>query len=260
MVNNVKMKKLFILASICLFCSVSGYGKTAVIAHRGYWKSKGSAQNSLASLANAQQLGIYGSETDVHITADGDIVVNHDDSIQGHDITTSTKDELVNLKLSNGENLPTLQSYLRQTLKDKNTRLIIEIKNKKDTAVENRTVTAVVALVKKMKAEKNVEYISFSLNACKALVKATSGIPIAYLAGKAGALTPAELKKEGITGLDYHFSLLLKNPQWITDAKALGLTVNSWTVNDPKIIRQLTDLGVDFITTDEPVQAKELTK
>lgn len=259
MMKRGLMLKLCVVSVVYLLFSLAAHAKTAVIAHRGYWKTVGSAQNSLTSLAEAQKLGIYGSETDVHITADGDIIINHDDSIQGHDINTSTKKELTQLKLSNGENLPTLKAYLIQTLKDKNTRLIIEIKNKKDTAIENRTVKAVVAMVKKMKAEKYIEYISFSLNACKELVKATSGIPIAYLAGK-GALTPAALKQERISGLDYHFSILLKNPQWIAEAKTLGLTVNAWTVNDPKIIRQLIDMGVDYITTDEPVQAKELIK
>lgn len=49
-----------------------------VIAHSGYWKTSGSAQNSLAALYNAHNIGVYGSEFDVHITRDG-VVVFHDD-------------------------------------------------------------------------------------------------------------------------------------------------------------------------------------
>lgn len=46
-----------------------------VIAHRGYWKTEGSAQNSISSLQNTHRIGVYGSEFDVHITRDGEVVV-----------------------------------------------------------------------------------------------------------------------------------------------------------------------------------------
>ncbi len=246
------------LVGLILFLSVAGFAKTGVIAHRGYWKTEGSAKNSISSLSNAQKLGIYGSETDVHLSSDGSVIINHDDSIEGYDISSTPLAVLKTVKLSNGEALPTLEEYLNQTRKDKNMRLIIEIKNKKDTLLEQQTVKAVVDLVRKMKMNKAVEYISFSMNACKTLLRVNAGAPIAFLAGKDGALTPAELKKIGLSGLDYHYSVLIAHPGWINDAHSLGLTVNAWTVNDPAAIRKLIDLGADFITTDEPVIAKEM--
>ena len=54
--------------------------KPRVIAHRGYHKD-GAAQNSVAALAKAQELGIYGSEFDVWITADGKVVICHDETV-----------------------------------------------------------------------------------------------------------------------------------------------------------------------------------
>jgi len=246
------------LVGLALLLSFAVFAKTSVIAHRGYWKTEGSAKNSISSLSNAQKLGIYGSETDVHLTADGTIIINHDDTIQGYDISSTPLAVLKTVKLSNGEALPTLEEYLNQTRKDKTMRLIIEIKNKKDTLLEQRTVKAVIDLVRKMKMNKAVEYISFSMNACKTLLQVNAGAPIAYLAGKDGALTPAELKRIGLSGLDYHYSVLTKHPEWIAEAHSLGLTVNAWTVNDPAVIRKLIDLGADFITTDEPVITKEI--
>ena len=151
------------LVGLILFLSVAGFAKTAVIAHRGYWKTEGSAKNSISSLSNAQKLGIYGSETDVHLSSDGSVIINHDDSIGGYDISSTPLAVLKTVKLSNGEALPTLEEYLNQTRKDTNMRLIIEIKNKKDTLLEQRTVKAVVDLVRKMKMNKAVEYISFSM-------------------------------------------------------------------------------------------------
>ncbi len=78
-------------------------GEPQVIAHRGYWKTSGSAQNSVAALAKAQQLDIYGSEFDVWITADEVVVLNHDPTINGIRIENATYNDLKNITLSNGE-------------------------------------------------------------------------------------------------------------------------------------------------------------
>ena len=54
------------------FPNVAHEGKTAIVAHRGYWNcaAAGFAQNSLASLREAQTAGFWGSECDVHLTSD----------------------------------------------------------------------------------------------------------------------------------------------------------------------------------------------
>ena len=61
------------------------------------------------------------------------------------------------------------------------------------------------------------------------------------------------LKNAGIDGLDYHYSVFLdKHPDWILEAKKLGLITNVWTVNDEVIFKKLADLGVGFVTTNVP--------
>jgi hypothetical protein len=60
------------------------------------------------------------------------------------------------------------------------------------------------------------------------------------------------VKEAGFFGFDYHISLLRRMPQWIAEARALGLTTNSWTINKEEDMSWLLELGVDFITTDEP--------
>lgn len=234
--------------------------QTKVIAHRGYWKPEGSAHNSISSLINAQKLGVYGSELDVHLTADNILVVFHDNIIQGHEISSSTYAELRDLKIANGESLPTLEAHLLQAKKHKKTKLIIEIKPKKDIELENRTVLAVLELVRKHKLQKRVEYISFSINICKELVKLKAKAPVAYLCMSGVAYTPKELKEWGIGGLDYHHSLLLQHPEWITEAKALGLTTNVWTVNVNDLIQKFIGLKVDFVTTDVPDKVMEMLR
>ena len=67
-----------------------------------------------------------------------------------------------------------------------------------------------------------------------------------------GDKTPTELLQDNFFGLDYHFSVLQKNPDWIKQAQQKKLTVNVWTVNDKETMTGLLRENVDFITTNEP--------
>jgi glycerophosphoryl diester phosphodiesterase len=251
----MKTRKFLLLVAVVLFTN-SAFAKTKVIAHRGYWDTPGSAQNSIASLNKAHEANVYGSEFDVLITADGVLVVNHDDTINGLLIESSNFDQLKETRLSNGEKLPTLEEYLVAGKKNKGTQLILEIKPHKTKENEDRAVNATVELVKNLGIEQQVEYISFSMNICKKLVELSPKSQIAYLMSDK---SPKELKEAGLTGLDYHYKVLLEiKPGWIDEAKALGLTVNVWTVDDLEMMKKLIDKNVDFITTDKPMELKSL--
>ena len=84
----MKQLKFSLLLLLCVLVAapVSAKRKTKVIAHRGYWKTEGSAQNSIRSLERANEIKVYGSEFDVHLTADNVPVVFHDSKIQGKHI------------------------------------------------------------------------------------------------------------------------------------------------------------------------------
>ena len=87
--------------------------KSQVIAHRGYWKTAGSAQNSITALQKADSIHCYGSEFDVWLTKDNKLVINHDPVYKMKYMEYSKGDALTGLKLSNGENLPSLEQYLK---------------------------------------------------------------------------------------------------------------------------------------------------
>ena len=65
----IRIKKI-LLASALVLSTCGVMAQTQVIAHRGYWKTDGSAQNSIAALLKADSIGCYGSEFDVWLTAD----------------------------------------------------------------------------------------------------------------------------------------------------------------------------------------------
>ena len=236
---------------------LAGYGQTRVIAHRGYWKDAAGAQNSLASLREAARAGVYGSEFDVQLTKDSVAVVNHDDDIAGQVISETIYPQLQELRLKNGEVLPTLDAYLAAGKEQPEVQLILEIKPHKTELEENTLVRIIVDRVKALGMERQVEYVSFSLNVCRQLAARTPSSSISYLRSD---IAPKELKEMGINGIDYHYKALLQKPEWIAEAHRLGMTVNAWTVNEQETIRQLKEQQVDFVTTDRPVEASEWVK
>lgn len=245
---------LFVLL-LCMAQLVQAGDGTKVIAHRGYWKTDGSAQNSLASIEKAGKLGVYGSEFDVLMANDGIPVVNHNNDYQGKHIQTTSSSVLKTLKLSNGETLPTLEEYIQEGKKYPKTKMILELKPHSSTDKDIEAAHRVVALVQKMKARDQVEYITFSLTAGKELIRLDPQAKVAYLNGE---LSPRQLKELGFSGLDYHYNVMKKNPGWFKEAKDLGLFVNVWTVNTPEQIREIIDSGADYITTDEPLLVNEM--
>ena len=248
------MKRTLISAIALLACIVGMQAQTQVIAHRGFWKTEGSAQNSIAALEKAAEEKLYGSEFDVQVTLDGKLIVNHDAKFQGFVIAETPYKQLKKIRLQNGEKLPNLKKYLKKG-KKLDIQLILEIKSHKSKEVEDKMVADIVKMVKKMGLEKQVEYIAFSLNVCEQLAKLTPESEIAYLNGD---ITPAELKKKGINGIDYHYNVIEKHPEWIKEAHDLGMKVNVWTVNKEDMMKKLIDRKVDYITTDQPLETKKL--
>lgn len=229
--------------------------QTQIIAHRGYFQTQPpTTENSITALQNAQKLKIYGSEFDVRMSKDGVLVINHDEHHGKMEISETNFKELAKLKLSNGEKYPTLKDYLKAGKKDKALKLIVEIKPAKTEALENELVEKTIAMIKDMKLESQCEYISFSLNICKQIKKIAPDFKVQYLRGE---LSPQQIKEEGLDGLDYHYSVFQKNPTWISEANALGLITNSWTVNDVETYNELKKQGVKFVTTNIPDQLKD---
>lgn len=231
--------------------------QTRVIAHRGFWDTENSAQNSIAALEKADSIGCYGSEFDVWIAADDELVVNHDAHYKRKNMQSTSSSVLITLKLENGEQLPTLREYLQRG-KQLDTQLILELKSHNDDARETLAVQKIVQMVKEMELDNRVEYISFSKHAIKEFIRQSpQGTPVYYLNGE---LSPAELKAMGCAGPDYHLSVFKRNPEWIQQCHDLGMKVNCWTVNKESDMKWLMERKVDFITTDNPLLLQNTLK
>ncbi len=231
---------------------------TKVIAHRGAWKNTKVPQNSLASLKHAIQLGCYGSEFDVHMSADSGLYVSHDHVIQDVPIEKSTASQLAAVKLPNGESLPTLAAYLNAGKKQKKTRLILEIKpSQLGKAHSLALAQKCVETVRQTSSRHLVDYISFDYDVCKKVVALDPKAKVTYLNGDK---TPTEIKADGLDGIDYNQNVYKRNEAWISEAKQQKRSLNVWTVNDKALMEWFMERKFDFITTDEPELLLELTK
>jgi glycerophosphoryl diester phosphodiesterase len=234
---------------LCL--PLTAQDRAEIIAHRGYWQSRGAAQNSIAALESADRIRACGSEFDVHLTADNVLVVNHDGTIGGVKIQESPYVAIKDFTLANGEKIPTLREYL-EAAKRTTVRLIFELKPHATPERNREAARLAVELVKEKKLMHRTDFITFDADAGKELIRLAPEADVYYLNGD---LSPDELKAHGFAGLDYHFDVMRKHPEWFGKAKALGLGVNVWTVNDTTLMREMIRSGADFITTDIPHDA-----
>ena len=243
------MIKKFLLL-LTTFCSLTSQAQPLVVAHRGYWRLEGSAQNSIASLREAAVIGCWGSEFDVWMTADGVPVVFHDATVDGIRIEDTTYAVLMNLRLQNGEFIPTLQQYLSEAVRWPDVRLVLEVKSHRNAKRNMQVSELSVELVKMLGLEERTDYISFSRDACTELHRLAPDAHVAYLSGD---LTPAQVKEMGLTGIDYNMDVFDKHPEWLEEAKKLGLEVNVWTVDGKDALERFAKMpGIDLITTNDP--------
>ncbi len=222
--------------------------ETKVVAHRGFWRTEGSDQNSVASLLKADELGAWGAEFDVWRASDGVLVLNHDGVHDGHNVQTTPSTVLTTLRLANGETMPTLDEYLAAAKKTK-IHLVLELKPHATPEAETAAAEAAVKAVEAAKLSKRVTYITFSRHAMEELIRLAPKNDVLYLGGD---ISPEELEKLGAAGGDYNHGVYLKHPEWLEYMKQHGMISNVWTVNHPVDMIWAMRQKIDFLTTDRP--------
>lgn len=248
-----KIFKISLLALIAVFVlnSCSKEDNIKVIAHRGYWDTEKSSENSISSLNNAAKIKCHGSEFDVRFTKDMIAVVCHDAEIQGHKISeTNYKD----IQLANGENLLKLDVFL-ESLKNKKLHLMVDVKP--DDTRADRIVKKTKHILNYYKLLDRAYFTSSSLAVAKQLVVQ---IPESQVFYPSNDLSPEQLKKIGFAGIDCDESVLRANPELVSACHALEMKVGVFTVDKEKDMRYFAAQGVDFITTNKPLLAKKLVK
>jgi glycerophosphoryl diester phosphodiesterase len=236
------------------------------VAHRG--GAAEAPENSLAAFQHASDLGYTYLETDVHVTADGVLVALHDATL---DRVTDRKGlvrelpwtEVRRARIAGREPIPTLDDLLEQF---PDARWTIDAKHAS-------SVDPLVAAIRRHRAEQRVCVGAFSdkrlarLRAALGPDVCTALGPreVARLAMAARRRLPAAALRSALpqgaavvpVGVG---PLPLVGARFVAAARAAGLAVLVWTVNDAGQISRLLDLGVDGIMTDATSLLRDLLR
>jgi glycerophosphoryl diester phosphodiesterase len=215
-----------------------------VLAHRGGrgpWR-----ENTLEAFAGALASGADGVELDVRISADGVAVVHHDARIEDlGPVSATTSAELPSW-------LPTLDAALVACDRGY---VNVELKLDGDAAGTGAAgaLAAAVApvLAGAPAALAGVVVSSFWPEALEALAALAPALPRALLVHPALDAAGALPLAAGLGCAALHPHIGAVTPALVSEARASGLAVTTWTVNEAPDLDRALAAGVDGVVTDD---------
>ena len=237
-----------------------------IIAHRG--ASAHAPENTLSAFKLAIQKKADVIELDTKLTADEQVVVIHDQTV---DRTTDGSGRVNNLPLAAlrelnagahfGENfqnepIPTLEEVLE--ICAGKILFNIELTNYQtpfDTLAEK-----VSQLIARFDLENHLLVSSFHPIPLRRFHKLSATIPIGFLAksGSAGFLSRSWLGRAIVHYHVIHPEKSNVSPNLVNKAHMSGQQVHPFTVNEPAEMVKLFAMGVDGIITDDPALARQI--
>ncbi len=210
------------------------------IAHRGAPRER--VENTLPGFLRALEHGADAVELDVHATADGVVVVHHDDEVSGHLIAKSSWDVVARLDVGGGATIPRLDAVL-QAIGDR-AGVYIELKG---FGIEQ-------LVLKEARAHgRRFALHSFDHGAIARVAELAPDVPRGILLDR-GIAQPLEQLRESVDRIRPrdvwpHWTLIDRT--FMQLARELGTRVVTWTVNSDEIARALLEFGVDGLCTDD---------
>lgn len=239
-----------------------------IVAHRGF--SAQAPENTVAAFKLGWENKTDACELDVYVTADDQVVVIHDKDTKrtagvSKLVPESKAADLMALDAGSwkgaqwsGEKIPSLEQALA-TLPVGKQRFFIEIK------CGPEIVPALKRILEPMKARADqLCVIAFKRESAAETKKALPWLKVYRLAsGKTKEKKPndlgqviAETKEDKLDGVDLGMDWTWTEDM-VKQIRDAGLGLYVWTVNKPADVQRMAKLGVDGITTDDPVMARE---
>ncbi len=227
--------------------------KTLVVAHRGL--SGLETENTNAAFVAAGNRSYYGIETDIHKTADGKFVVNHDNDLNrvaGENICVESVSlsVLQNVVLfdkdgtKNREDLRpcTLENYI-SICKKYDKHCVLELKSD----FTDEETARFVDIIKNYGYLENTTFISFNY---QNLLKVRSILPEQSAQFLFCEFTEGTIEKLIADKIDVDVYFGALNKQTVDILHDAGLKVNCWTVDKKEDAERLAEWGVDYITSN----------
>jgi glycerophosphoryl diester phosphodiesterase len=227
------------------------------LAHRGGWLSleDRARENTWYAFAQAVAEGYRHLETDVHTTADGQLVAFHDAQLGrltdgSGPINKHTWAELADVRVGGSDPISLLEELLTEF---SSTYFNIDLK-------DEGAVTALPPLLAKLGAQDRVCVASFSTQRLRrfrrlapGVLTATTPVEVAWYAfgfglrqRPLGSGVVLQVPSRVLSG-----RVPLVRADVVAAAHAAGRAVHVWTIDDRAEMERLIDLGVDGIITNE---------
>ena len=236
-----------------------------IIAHRG--DSANAPENTLAAFRLAYENGADGIELDVMLSADRQLVVIHDDTL---DRTSNGHGKVGEMPLTalreldagawfipkfKGEPIPLLDEVFTEL----GGKFLINVELKNYKTPKDQLPELVVTLVKKHALSDSVLLSSFN---ARNLLRAKSLAPEI----RTGLLTMPGLLGLPMRGFlgrrygadDLHLYYRDVSAKMVQTRHQMGQKVNVWTVDAPNDLRRMQSCGVDMIICNDPAHARQI--
>ena len=226
---------------------------TQLVAHRGL--SGIETENTCAAFVAAGNRSYYGVETDIHRTADGRFVVCHDNDLKrvaGEEIEveTATLEELQKIVLFDKDGTKdradlrvcALENYI-SICKKYGKHCVLELKS--DFTEEE--IAAIVDIAESLEYLDSITFIAFGFANLTKLRKIRPHQSAQFLFSKFSDEIIESVVAEKLDVDVYHKAL---TKEIIDLLHSKGIKVNCWTVDDKSRAEELTEWGIDFITSN----------
>ena len=244
-----------IMTSEAILALKQKLGRPLIMGHRGAMGHR--PENTMVSFERAVALGVEAIELDVHLSADGHLVVIHDETVDhttnGHGpVSSLTLAELQALDAGGwydpayaGAQIPTLETVL--TWAQGKVPVVIEFKLAREA---ESVVRACIALVDRLDAGENITCISFDHHIPLGIKKARPHWRTAVL--YVGRLVdPVGMARAAMAdGLLPQWAFV--TPDLVQAAHDAGLWVGCWAPNTAEELQHATAMGADMIGTNYP--------
>lgn len=236
--------------------------KPMIIGHRG---AAGEApENTLASFRLALEQGVHGIELDVHLSADGRLIVCHDPTL---DRTTDGSGWIGRMNAADirqydagsyfavrfrGEKVPLLDEVF--DLVPPGILINVEVKHSYDGRLEK----ALLSFLRERERLEQVVVSSFDHKCLYRMKQEEKGLRIGllYAANLINHANYALMLGVGVHSLHPHHRLLEEED--VAKANSRGLATFPYTANDPDELHRLIRCGVTGIITDYPARLRDL--
>ena len=238
-----------------------------LIGHRG---ARGEApENTLGGFQHLRALGVRAVEFDIHLSADGELVVIHDAELSrttsGHGLVREhSAAELAALDACHqpahkgfapwpsSEGVPTLAQVLAELSDFNHIELELKVQHEDDEAA---VVAALPAIWQRFNLAGRARCTSFNPRLLHRLQQQAPELPRGLLVEDDFAGDIVQVAQAlGCDAIGPHANLL--TAELVTQAHSAGLWVSTWTVNDHQRALALEAMGVDGLITDTPTPAK----